>query len=303
MTETRPDTSIDAFERYLHGVRMPGTAGKYASAAKIFVGLLADWGYASLEDVPSHILSRYASHMGAEGFAPATTHMRIAAAKRYLRWVREQGIDVPVPYPPDMPRVKTRLREILPAEFVPRYMQLASEMLSDPYLTAIQLMPCVGLRGNELANLPLSAVSKRQVVLRDGSVRETWVLQLEGKGGDERIVPILDEGKEVLLTYFSDWRRKRRGPWLFPKPPTCRKPISDRTLREALSKLCEPLGMDFSPHTMRRTYLVTLWRRGMDATVIARIAGHKSIQTTYKHYLALDDHDILRNLHGERRGV
>lgn len=302
MAETAHDTSVEAFEAYLNGVRMPGTAGKYASATRLFLAQLREWGFANLEDIPPNILSRYASGMTGEGFAAQTTHLYVAAAKRYLRWVREQGADVVIPYPPDLPRVQHRMRDILPPEFLVRYMDLANQLLQEPYRTAVQLMPCVGLRGSEIAGLSMSSLSRREVTLRGGVVRDTIVLKLIGKGGDERIVPVLDEGRPILNNYFKTWRRWQKGTWLFPRSPG-RKHISDRTLREMLSKLCDPLGMDFSPHTMRRTYLVTLWRRGVDATIIARIAGHKNLQTTFRHYLALDDSDILKSMHGERRGA
>jgi integrase len=73
--------------------------------------------------------------------------------------------------------------------------------------------------------------------------------------------------------------------------------MSDRTLRAALQHIRTPLGMRFTPHTMRRTYLTTLFRKGVDSAVLAKIAGHADIKTLITHYLALDDVDVARAVH------
>jgi integrase len=78
-------------------------------------------------------------------------------------------------------------------------------------------------------------------------------------------------------------------------------PMSVRLLRDAVARVREPLGMEITPHTMRRTYLTSLWRMGVDAPTIAKIAGHANIQTLFKHYLALDEQDVLRAVYSKGR--
>lgn len=297
------NTSIEAFEAYIGNVRSPATASKYASAVRVFMRSLDDDQISALEDLPPNALSHWVQKLAVREYAPQTVHLYVHSANRYLRWVRDQGVAVPALLQPDLPRVHTKLGTVLPAEFLDRYMELAGDVLDEPACTAVRLMPCVGLRGSEMCALTLDSLTRRKTRMRDGSVRDTFVFQLKGKGGDERIVPVLEEGRIVLTEYLSGWRKYRKGPWLFPINLPGKRHIADRTLRHGLSKLCDPLGMDFTPHTLRRTYLVRLWRRGVDATVIARIAGHRNIQTTYKHYLSLDEDDILKNVLGEHRGV
>lgn len=300
---TEIDTSLEAFQRHTAKARSAGTAQKYAMACRFFLKALDEWEIQNLEHIPVNVLTRYVGKLVEEGYASRTVNTYTSAAKRYMRFCRELGVPVVVPHPPDLPRITHKLGAILPIEMLARYSALACELLQEPNASAVALMPWVGLRGAELVSLPLAALSRARVTLRGGLVRDSFVLRVTGKGGDERIVPVLEEGRAILMEYLAGWRRWQRGPWLFPRPPTGREHIRDRTIRLALSKLCDPLGMDFSPHTMRRTYLVRLWRRGVDATVIAKIAGHKSIQTTFKHYLALDEDDILKNIHGEQRGA
>lgn len=50
-------------------------------------------------------------------------------------------------------------------------------------------------------------------------------------------------------------------------------------------------------HTLRRTYLTTLHRAGLDVATLTRIAGHESVQTTMKHYLEIRPEDTTGAVH------
>jgi integrase len=69
-------------------------------------------------------------------------------------------------------------------------------------------------------------------------------------------------------------------------------------LRKAVQKIRMPLKMDFTAHTMRRTYLTTLYRKGVDPIIIQKIAGHKDLKTLINHYLYLDEYDLAGAVHG-----
>jgi len=293
------DLSLDAFESYIASVCTKQTAGRYRMACGFFVEYLRDTGNTEFDKLPPNILMLWVQHLVQERHVAArTVHLYVSGARRYLRWVRQSGVPVPMLHEPDMPRVHHHIRPILPPEYLQRYMDLASELFADPICAAVQFLPSCGLRSSELVSLRLGEISRRKVVLRDGVAHDTFVLQLVGKGGYERIIPVLDDGKVFLTEYLTGWRRHRKGPWLFPMGKRGAKHVATRTIRHALEQMCEPLGRDFSPHTLRRTYAVRLWRRGVDATVIAKVLGHRSVATTYKHYLALQEDDILKSVHG-----
>lgn len=70
-------------------------------------------------------------------------------------------------------------------------------------------------------------------------------------------------------------------------------PISTRTLRHYVQRIRQIIGVKkLTPHTLRRTYLTTLWRAGLDIPTLTRIAGHKSVQTTMAHYLDIQPEDM-----------
>lgn len=292
------DTSPEAFERYIAKVRSKGTAEKYGAGATRLVEFCQLSDYLDWAEIPSNILSAFSEYLVSQGFSAATVALNVYGGRKYLNWLLGQGIPIPNISKPDLPKITYKVKDLLPPDALSRYFEMADQLLNEPYRTAVMLMPCSGLRIDEMASLPLTAIKKEQVVLEDGEVKNTLVLKVAGKGGDERIVPLFDEGVKILTGYLAGWRKNCAGPWVFPCNVKGKKHANVRCLRDALVKLRPSLGLEFTPHTMRRTYLVTLWRRGVSEAVLAKIAGHKSVQTLFKHYLALDSHDLIKAVHG-----
>ena len=54
------------------------------------------------------------------------------------------------------------------------------------------------------------------------------------------------------------------------------------------SKLVTPLKR-ITPHKLRSTYGTSLYRETGDIYLVADVLGHKDVNTTKKHYAALDD--------------
>lgn len=69
------------------------------------------------------------------------------------------------------------------------------------------------------------------------------------------------------------------------------EPIKGKAIDKQLDELNRRLGIDFSNHTLRRTFGRELHRSGVALPVIARILGHESTSTTLK-YLGLDLDDM-----------
>ena len=66
--------------------------------------------------------------------------------------------------------------------------------------------------------------------------------------------------------------------------------VKGRAIDDRLQQLSERLGVDFSSHTLRRTFGRELYRSGVDIVVIATIFGHTSTNQTIKYLgLELDD--------------
>lgn len=293
------DTSVEGFKTYMAGVRAQGTADKYSRCVRMFLSVIATNNYKNVDDLPPNILGQYAVALKERGYGQSSIHTHAYAVQRYLNWIRGQGASMPNFAAADLPTIHFRIKSILDPEQLQQYFNIADTMLDEPARTAVMFAPCCGLRADELCKLQLTNIKRGKVQFGD-EPKDTLLLHVIGKGGKERIVPLMDEGTELLTKYLGTWRRSTGGPWVFPagySAALSAKPLHDRTLRNAMMRVRDPMKLDFTPHTMRRTYLTLLWRRGVSEAVLARIAGHKDISTLLRHYLAVDEDDIMRRVH------
>jgi len=276
------------FQTYVTNVRSKPTARRYVIAVTSFL----TWaepvlGRIPVSRFPPNTLSLYTQSLLSKDYKPASIKLHQAGVSRYLRWLKEiKGVSVPDFHQAELPRVNRALIQ---------YFQYADK-LEEPIRTAVMLLPCSGLRSQEIVSLSLGSSLKRSPFkLQDGTTKETVCLVFGGKGGNERIVPLVDEGVKILYRYLKGWRATNSDSrYLFPGNKGSH--ISTRTVRAAVQSIREKLGMEFTPHTMRRTYLTTLYRKGVDVTLVAKIAGH-SVKILMEHYLALDETDVVGAVH------
>ena len=292
------DTSVEAFRAYVYAVRSQATAIKYAQAAHRFLLFTGRHGL-SLDRLPAGVLSLFAESLLHEGLKPGSVATMVAGARKYLEWCRSKGKGVPTLGKTDLPRNHVPSPNALRGDVLLGYLALASR-LHEPVRTALLILPYCGLRSFELTSLQLGSIKQLEVPRAGGSQR-MLVFSVMGKGGKHRIVPLLLDGKPLLFQYLAGWRRKAPGPWLFPSGPKGKTAISARTLRWHVKRIAKALGgVRLTPHTLRRTYLTTLYKQGLDPATLTKIAGHRSIQTTYEHYLAIEPDEIAGSVSGMR---
>lgn len=293
--------NLEAFGRYITSVRSKATSKKYVAAARRFLRWLDDGGFPELKNAPRDVLTQYVSELVEAGLLPATIHLQLAGINRYLKWCLMKEIELPAFFPPELPkRIKTEVKDILTPELFEQYFILADE-LNEPVRSAVMLLPCTGLRAQEMVSLPLVGCLRRTpLLLKDGTQKETLTMLVKGKGGRERFVPLLDEGARVVSKFVQGWRRDHVDTkWFFPgrKYKAVHRHLSDRTLRGAVQHIWRPLGRKFTPHTLRRTYLTFLYHQGVDPVTLAKIAGHRDVKTLMNFYLYLDEVDLSSAVH------
>jgi site-specific recombinase XerD/ribosomal protein S27AE len=285
---------VERFESYVARVRTMATAGQYGSVTRKFLKWSEKSGVTDLKDAPMNLLANYCAHLIGD-YKPSSVRLQIVGVQRYLKWCREGGRDLPDFFPPEIPKYSPKMRDVLRESALLKYFEVIDD-LEEPTRTAALLLPCCGLRVNEMAGLLLDNIQSTAFTFK-GQKKRCVTIFVKGKGGRERSVPLLDEGRVFLTAYLRGWRSTMSNQrWLFPTDSTSGHVIA-RTLRAALQKARGPLKMTFTPHTMRRTYLTELYRRGVEPTVLMKIAGHANMDTLIKHYLALDDQDVVRAVH------
>lgn len=285
---------VGRFERYIASVKSEATARQYGQASRRFLDWLEKRGV-PLSKAPRGAISSYCAYL-AKRYEPATVRLQVAGVRRYARWCRDNGMALNDFASPELPKSEVKLRDALRGQTLLKYFE-AVKNLEEPIRTAALLLPCCGLRVSEIAALRVDDFQSSVLTMR-GVRKGVVTIRVRGKGGRERSAPLLDEGRVFLAAYLRGWRRTAPGKrWFFPMSTSASGHLVGRTLRAALQRVRKPLGLTFTPHTMRRTYLTELYRRGVEPVLLAKIAGHANVDTLVRHYLALDDQDVVKAVH------
>lgn len=289
---------LSPFESYIAAFRSKATAERYSIAVQAFLSWLKGaYGEVPLGGLGRDAVSEYTRYLLDAGYLPGTIHSHLAGLNRYFRWLQEKH-DVRLPdfHRVELPKPKRKVRDVLDSGMLTHYFRVSGE-LDEPLRTAVMLLPCSGLRSHEMVGLSITAVKRSQIKLKDGTDKSVLCFTVSGKGGNQRVVPLFDEGAEVLLGYLKGWRGKHRDAlYLFPGRRSGH--LSTRALRDSIQQIRGAFKASWTPHTMRRTYLTTLYRRGVPIPTLAKIGGHTT-QVLIDYYLAVDDHDVMQAVHAD----
>lgn len=149
-------------------------------------------------------------------------------------------------------------------------------------LAILTLLLGTGIRVSECVGLDISDVD-----FKNGGIR------IHRKGGKEVTVYFGDEVEEALLSYLEE----REG--VQPESgheealflSLQRKRMSVRSVENLVkkyAKIVTPLKK-ITPHKLRSTYGTNLYRETGDIYLVADVLGHSDVNTTKKHYAALED--------------
>lgn len=140
--------------------------------------------------------------------------------------------------------------------------------------TGIRISECIGLDINDL-----DFDNDRIKVVR--------------KGGYEAFVYFGDEVREALLNYLeirkNQLTKEGHENALFLSGQMRRLTVrAAENLVKKYAQNCIPLKK-ITPHKLRSTYGTTLYQETGDIYLVADVLGHKDVNTTRKHYAAIED--------------
>ncbi|HZV20956.1 MAG TPA: tyrosine recombinase XerC [Hyphomicrobiales bacterium] len=123
---------------------------------------------------------------------------------------------------------------------------------------------------------------------KDAPLPPRDVLRIVGKGGKERLAPVLPLTQSAVQTYLEKCphRLQPEGP-LFVGVKGAR--LSPRIVQLLIERLRNNLGLPrtATPHALRHSFATHLLSRGADLRVIQELLGHASLSTT-QGYTAVD---------------
>ena len=149
-------------------------------------------------------------------------------------------------------------------------------------LALITLLLGTGIRVSECVGLDIQDVDFKN----NG-------IKVVRKGGNEMVVYFGDEVEQALRDYLE----VRKG--ITPLPgnenalflSTQRKRLGVKSVENLVKKYARHITTTkkITPHKLRSTYGTTLYQETNDIYLVADVLGHKDVNTTKKHYAAMDD--------------
>jgi len=146
----------------------------------------------------------------------------------------------------------------------------------------LECLYATGMRVSELVTLPRSVLHG-----------DKMVLNIKGKGGRERLVPLNEPARLAISSYLEALESKSKFQnglrWLFPSNGRSGH-LTRQRLAQELKELAREAGIDpnrVSPHILRHAFASHLLDRGADLRSVQQLLGHSDISTTqiYTHIL------------------
>ncbi|MCU0907851.1 MAG: tyrosine recombinase XerC [Rhodobacteraceae bacterium] len=265
----------------------PHTQAAYGADARAFLGFLtghlggpvapADLGRLRLSDMRAFL-----SHERAAGLAPRSAARRLSAVKSFLRWLADRhGFDPSAALSARGPKVPRRLPRPLDESAARAMLDTVDLQSATPWIAArdtavVTLLYGSGLRISEALGLTGA----------DWPMAET--LRIRGKGGKDRVVPVLPVARDAIAAYLD------ASPWpVEPGHPLFRGarggPLNPRLVQKAMEGARRQLGLPdtATPHALRHSFATHLLAAGGDLRAIQALLGHASLSTT-QGYTAVD---------------
>ena len=182
----------------------------------------------------------------------------------------------------DVDEVAQLLDEVESGESLTKRQQMYHERTKTRDLALLTLLLGTGIRVSECVGLDLDDVDFKN----NG-------IKVHRKGGAEVMVYFGDEVMEALLDYLE--QRSGITPMdghtnaLFLSLQN--KRITVRAVENLVKKYSKLVTnvKKITPHKLRSTYGPTLYKETGDIYLVADVLGHKDVNTTRKHYAALED--------------
>ena len=245
-------------------------------------------GLAPLSRVTTSDMRSWMAHLRGQDVAPRSMARKLSAVKSFYRFLAErEGFEPTAVLSARGPKFQKKLPRPLSEDAAREMIGTVEIQARDGWIGArdaavITLLYGCGLRISEALGL----------TGRDWPMGE--VLRITGKGGKERIVPVLPVARRAVETFL------RLCPWpLEPGQPLFRGarggPLNPRLIQKVTEKARLQLGLPATatPHAMRHSFATHLLSAGGDLRAIQELLGHASLSTT-QAYTAVDQIQLMK---------
>jgi integrase/recombinase XerC len=224
-----------------------------------------------------------------EGVGARTLGRQVAALRSFARFCERHGLAATTAFtsvrPPKQPKSLPKALSITDSASV---IEMTESLSEEPWnaardRAALTLLYGCGLRISEALSIKAGDAPS--------ATRDT--IRVVGKGGRERVVPVLPAVRRAVEDYIR----------LTPFPLEAEQqlfrgarggPLSPRIIQIAIARLRGALGLEASvtPHALRHSFATHLLGRGGDLRTIQELLGHASLSTT-QIYTSVDSERLL----------
>ncbi|SHJ32481.1 integrase/recombinase XerC [Shimia gijangensis] len=239
-------------------------------------------GLTALKSIRVPDMRAWMARTRATGVGPRSLARKLSAVKSFFRWLAErEDFDPTAVLSTRAPKFQRKLPRPLDEDSARAVIDTIEMQSQKPWVGArdvavVTLLYGCGLRISEALGLNGS----------DAPLPQT--LRIVGKGGKERIVPVIDAARAAVDGYLA------QCPYpLEPDAPLFRGArggrLSPRVLSGAMQATRMQLGLPATatPHAMRHSFATHLLEAGGDLRAIQELLGHASLSTT-QAYTAVD---------------
>jgi len=236
----------------------------------------------TVSDMRAWMASERARGVGARSLA-----RQLSAVKTFYRWLSErEGFEPTAVLSTRSPKFTKKLPRPLAEDAATAMIDTVEMQATDAWVAArdgavVTLLYGCGLRISEALSLTGADVPLPQV------------MRITGKGGKERIVPVIDAARDAVASYL----RLCPHP-MEPNAPLFRGarggPLNPRAIQKVMERSRMQLGLPATatPHTMRHSFATHLLTAGGDLRAIQELLGHASLSTT-QAYTAVDTAHLI----------
>lgn len=238
-------------------------------------------GLPQLEKLEERDVRSWIAYRAGRGYAKSSNARALSAVRTFFRHLNRHAglnnvavlqvagpkLNKPLPKAPNEAQASAALEGLERAD---RLAWLAAR----DHAMATLLYGC-GLRISEALALTLGDVLQAQGNLR-----------VLGKGGKERVVPLLSVVEKALKEYLARSPFHARADAHHPLFVGARgKPLQPAVFQRAVQSLRRQLGLpeSLTPHALRHAFATHLLSRGAELRDIQELLGHSSLSTTQRY--------------------
>jgi len=268
-----------AAQKALHGAS-DRTVEAYGADVAAFLAFMTEHhgqpqGLAALARIETGDMRAWMAFTRSHGVGARSLARKLSAVKGFYRWLAaREGFEPTAVLSIRAPKFQPKLPRPLSPQAASDLIETLDMQSTDPWIAArdqavVTLLYGCGLRISEALGLT------------GGVVPMADMLRITGKGGKERLVPVIAPARDAVSRYAAlcPFEIARDGPLFFGVRGGT---LGARAVQKVVERTRAQLGLPATatPHAMRHSFATHLLNAGGDLRAIQDLLGHASLSTT-----------------------